>query len=59
MLAEIGRPSRFPFHSVYLDIVPDLADGAYVLSEERKLVASGDIREILRDAEQLKAWNLL
>jgi cobalt/nickel transport system ATP-binding protein len=42
-----------------LDIVPVLADRAYVLSEERKLVAAGDIREILRDAERLKAWNLL
>lgn len=42
-----------------LNILPDLADRAYVLSEERKLVASGDIREILRDAERLKTWNLL
>jgi cobalt/nickel transport system ATP-binding protein len=42
-----------------LDIVPNLADRAYVLSEERELVAVGDIGEILGDASRLKAWNLL
>lgn len=42
-----------------LDIVPNLADRAYVLSEERKLVASGDIGEILGDVRRLTAWNLL
>lgn len=42
-----------------LDIVPDLADRAYVLSEERKLVASGDIGEILGDTSRLRAWNLM
>jgi len=42
-----------------LDIVPDLADRAYVLSEERELVAAGDIGEILGDTSRLRAWNLM
>ncbi len=42
-----------------LDIVPELADRVYVLSEDRRIVASGSTEEVLGDGGKLKGWNLV
>ena len=58
-LQELHRAGKTLVTATHdLDIVPNLADRAYVLSEERELVAAGDIGEILGDSRRLKAWNL-
>jgi cobalt/nickel transport system ATP-binding protein len=56
-LHRVGKTLITASHE--LDIVPDLADRVYVLSEERTIVASGLTAEVLGDRDKLTEWNLL
>jgi len=56
-LHEQGRTIVVATHD--LDTVPDIADRAYVLSEEHRLVGEGPLEELLRDRELLLASNLV
>lgn len=57
MLSEKGKTIITATQDIH--IVPEIADRAIILSEDKRVVKDGDMRDILRDKELLERHNLI